>query len=841
MDLERIRASITLESLVAERYTLRKHSTRTQRTVEHDSLVIFTDTQSYYWYSKDEGGDLFDWVGREVLGYGASWNNHDPQQFFSAVEWLANRAGIPIEKSDKQSASYAERQLVNRLQTALLNHPSARAYATQQRAWSMPTLKGAKLGFMPQDKHVLLKDLNLSDTWRRIIHKFPSGMLIYIHTEKGKLTYLSGRSISGKKHYNPPRDLAGERKLYFNHRYSAIAPQVVVVEGQADAVSFAEWGIPAVALCGLSNDEEQLAFLRDHKRVFIALDEGEEAKARDIAKMLGGNICLAKLPAKDANEWLKQGATSEQVEAVLNRAPHWLIAEVNRAINLEGWARRDALRDLFQHVPELDEFTLLEFKDIVAQVGIKSRAFNELSKGAEKDDDPTHDAPQILSDDIPMLSPALGFNHDVALLTVSVIERTSDNRLHSHPYLVTSDRKLHRIGEEQIITLNDKEIALKVIPEATEFLMRWRVVDIQRFLQGETVAPQEVFNTIHNTLTQYVDFKSSTESKILALWTVGTYFYTMFPAYPYLALNGPKNSGKSTVLRVLQPMAFNMVTTSDPTGASLFRLIHHNGCTVGIDEAERYHNPRDTAMQQIRQLLNSGYKQGMPALRLIGDDYKPQAFDVYSPKILAAIAGLEDVLASRCIAIPMRRTDKKIPLLPPEYSGTQIRHQLYTLALTYHQDVRKLYYERPELHTLHNRTGELWQPLIALAAFFESHGITDLLTAIGQAAEFDQQYSEGKALNEREESLLQAIEIMTRGATDTYTWLKASELRQQVRTLMGLSVEQMGSAQWIGHLLKQLDLIHPGRRKHHVSGRMYALSRAETLDLMRRYDVEVVQ
>lgn len=136
----------------------------------------------------------------------------------------------------------------------------------------------------------------------------------------------------------------------------------------------------------------------------------------------------------------------------------------------------------------------------------------------------------------------------------------------------------------------------------------------------------------------------------------------MFPAYPYLALNGPKNSGKSTVLRVIQPLAFNMISTSDPTGASMFRLIHYTSCTVGIDEAERYHNPRDPGMQQIRQLLNSGYKQGMPAIRITGEDMKPQAFDVYSPKILAAIMGLEDILASRCIAIPMRRTDKKMPV-----------------------------------------------------------------------------------------------------------------------------------------------------------------------------------
>jgi hypothetical protein len=113
---------------------------------------------------------------------------------------------------------------------------------------------------------------------------------------------------------------------------------------------------------------------------------------------------------------------------------------------------------------------------------------------------------------------------------------------------------------------------------------------------------------------------------------IGTYFYTMFPAYPYLTLNGPKNSGKSTVLHLLQPLAFNMITTSDPTGPAMFRPIHQTGCMVGIDEADRYHNPKDPAMMQIKQLFNSGYKHGMPAIRLIGDNMKPKRLMSIHPK-----------------------------------------------------------------------------------------------------------------------------------------------------------------------------------------------------------------
>jgi hypothetical protein len=396
------------------------------------------------------------------------------------------------------------------------------------------------------------------------------------------------------------------------------------------------------------------------------------------------------------------------------------------------------------------------------------------------------------------------------------------------------------LSDAQIIPLGGKEVALRVLPEGSDFLMRWRFSDIQRYLKGETVEPGQVFKTVHDLFTRYVDFRSEIESAILALWTIGTYFYTMFPAYPYLALNGPKNSGKSTVMRVMQPLAFNMVSTSDPTGPSMFRLIHYTSCTVGIDEAERYHNPKDPGMQQIRQLLNSGYKQGMPAIRLIGEDMKPQAFDVYSPKILAAIAGLEDILASRCIAIPMRRTDKKMPSFPPDFDGAAVRHQMYMLALTAFPHIYTNYFERPALHTLHNRSSELWSPLVALAAFFEEQGkVSGLLQAIATAAETDEQISQGKALSEREEAVLQALELMTRGQSGTL-WVRAAALREKVARLIGQPVEKMGDTQWIGHILKRLHLLDEAGRKRGMDGITYAVKSSDVIDMMRRYDVAVV-
>ena len=47
-------------------------------------------------------------------------------------------------------------------------------------------------------------------------------------------------------------------------------------------------------------------------------------------------------------------------------------------------------------------------------------------------------------------------------------------------------------------------------------------------------------------------------------------------------------------------------------------------------------------------------------------NFTVEAFDIYSPKIIAGIAGLEKVLGSRCIFVPMHRATCERPPLPDE-------------------------------------------------------------------------------------------------------------------------------------------------------------------------------
>ena len=128
IDLELIRARTPLEILVGEHFNLRKSGSR-YVGVEHDSLVVTPQTGFYFWNSRGEYGDVFDFAGRYLLDYGNTWNNRDGAMFKAAVQCLAQRAGIPYEMAGdtQDSPRWAERELVARLHETLLNTPCCTA------------------------------------------------------------------------------------------------------------------------------------------------------------------------------------------------------------------------------------------------------------------------------------------------------------------------------------------------------------------------------------------------------------------------------------------------------------------------------------------------------------------------------------------------------------------------------------------------------------------------------------------------------------------------------------------------------------------------------------------
>jgi hypothetical protein len=226
---------------------------------------------------------------------------------------------------------------------------------------------------------------------------------------------------------------------------------------------------------------------------------------------------------------------------------------------------------------------------------------------------------------------------------------------------------------------------------------RWPFSDIREFCiqPGLSLKPVEVLNHAINLWRYYAELPDTSHYIYNALWDIGTYFHHLFNSYPYDYKGGIKRSGKTKALTISSCIAFNAILTSDVTVSALFRLIHHAKATLLIDETEKLANPSES--EAYRKIILAGYKRGAVVLRseIVGDNWIPTSFDVYSPKRLANISGLHFVLEDRAISTNMvRSVDRKIAdreVDPNDKRWSDLRCELYRLYLIYCRKVKESY------------------------------------------------------------------------------------------------------------------------------------------------------
>ncbi len=309
-------------------------------------------------------------------------------------------------------------------------------------------------------------------------------------------------------------------------------------------------------------------------------------------------------------------------------------------------------------------------------------------------------------------------------------------------YLRWSDRRRERRTIPQTIELpSGSRLWVHPIPPEPALHSRtgWSGEGRKRWLAGKaSPAPADIFQRLYDQVAYFLDPPAAEASGVtstLALWSLLTYCYPAWPAVPYLYIGGPQGSGKTRTFEVLSRLVFRPLTTSSLTAASLFRTLDANGGTLLLDEAERLRDARRPEMGELLAALLAGYKRGGVATRAepLGErGYRVVNFNVYGPKALACIAGLPAALASRCIPITMFRaapgSEKPRRWIDANPAGWEsLRDDQHALALEH----GATWLELPERHgvcpPMSGRDYELWQPLLALAAWLESEGARGLL------------------------------------------------------------------------------------------------------------------
>lgn len=326
---------------------------------------------------------------------------------------------------------------------------------------------------------------------------------------------------------------------------------------------------------------------------------------------------------------------------------------------------------------------------------------------------------------------------------------------------------------KSIIPIDDdylqKNFRIKILPEWIE--ARWNKDKIFQWRDSpEKLDVKLAFQTMMETIKDYLDFENESDYVYFALWNFHTYLYELFDATPYNDYTGTKRAGKSKAMEFQKLVCYNAIMSPDVTSSAFFRIVEGIGATTLLDETESMKNKRDEKAQGIRTLIMQGFLKDQYAIRSEGkadSGFTPTPYNLFSPTSLAHINALDDVLEDRCIQQLMRRSKNKKLLNKwldkrKDLRFEKIRDFEYRLFLDYADEIDDLKDDAEGLLSISGRELLIWKPIITLALFFEKHGMPNLTKMIKTKSSTS---SESRQIQDEEDSFdLRILKFLTEHA-----------------------------------------------------------------------------
>lgn len=404
--------------------------------------------------------------------------------------------------------------------------------------------------------------------------------------------------------------------------------------------------------------------------------------------------------------------------------------------------RGDFTRKVFTRVARLDAVGLVAVREqVCSTLTLKPSDFNRLLADARKNDrskKPSGKA--ILWESEPrMLHQSLDWIDGVAYTVIALYLRSTkqvdsmdggsksetSNRL--TPHVVTSRRDLVELAEA--LTLYN----LVLGPNEDAFMeSRWSKPAIRRFIQDKYNAdPAAVLQSIVKVLEFYIEFQQTEQAsgeplppaataKMVALLIMQTYFMPAWPAIGYPLHVGEKESGKTKLQRIQAKLSFlGEQITAAITTAALKRMADQ-GYALYFDDIE---NVRDKSFDPDKKaIILAGNTRGVtiPLVEEVDGRKFIRRFRAFCQKGFTNIVGVDDVLGSRVLLVPMvrafdkKRSNRDPEATPPPVSFQEITDDLYTLAMTRMGDVERMYREL-DPGPLADREYQIWAPVLTLA------------------------------------------------------------------------------------------------------------------------------
>lgn len=214
---------------------------------------------------------------------------------------------------------------------------------------------------------------------------------------------------------------------------------------------------------------------------------------------------------------------------------------------------------------------------------------------------------------------------------------------------------------------------------------------------------------------------SEHELTAVALWAVHTHMIEHFHTTPRLALLSPEpGSGKTRVLEVLDLLVPGSMFVFSASSAAIFRTMDETQTTLLFDECDTVFNKKgkDDANEDLRALLNVGYRNGATIPRCVGPKHDVQHFGVFAAAALAGLGDLPDTIMTRSVIVRMRRRApgeqvEPFRLRQHESEGHRLRDRIAAWAETVGAATGAAWPALPP--GIVDRPAEVWEPLVAVA------------------------------------------------------------------------------------------------------------------------------
>jgi hypothetical protein len=142
-----------------------------------------------------------------------------------------------------------------------------------------------------------------------------------------------------------------------------------------------------------------------------------------------------------------------------------------------------------------------------------------------------------------------------------------------------------------------------------------------------------ILTDVRAFIGRFVAFPEAHHLDAVTLWVAHTHMISEFYTTPRLAVVSTEpESGKTRVLEVMALLVPNPMLCFTPSTAAIFRKLDQEQTTLLIDETDTIFSFRgkDDQNEDLRALLNAGYRRGASIPRCTGRNHEVTDFKVFA-------------------------------------------------------------------------------------------------------------------------------------------------------------------------------------------------------------------